>query len=273
MLKRILHNWKFLRILSNCYNVQIRTVNHQCGTAKRYRILHFSDFHIGNFDVEHVEYIVELINMQKVDFVVFTGDIVCDRHTELTAPILVALSKIRHTVYAILGNHDYDLYTLDTKRERVKSFRTVLQKLTNIGWVYLINEWTSYEELLIVGTDDQGDDKWSMSRGNIDRAYEGAPREMPAIVLTHNPTYADEISREYQPQLILCGHTHAGQIGWNFKLLGRQWSWSLASKYKYWLDGYRMSGGLTKIWVNRGIVYDILPLRSFAPEITIHEIN
>ena len=147
---------KFLRILSNVYNIQIKTLKHEFGTFKKYRILHFSDFHIGNFDDSHVEYVVELINMQEVDFVVFTGDIVCDRHEELTKSKLDILSRIRHTVYAILGNHDYNLYTNSTKREKIRSFRTVLQKMSSIGWIYLINENTTFEELQLVGTDDKG---------------------------------------------------------------------------------------------------------------------
>lgn len=262
---------KFLKILSNVYNVQTKTIRHDFGTAKKYRILHISDFHIGNFDVEHVEYIVELINRERVDFVCFTGDIVCDRHEELTPEILKALSKIKHIVYAILGNHDYNLYTRSTIRQKVKSFRTVLQKMSNIGWIYLINENTTFEELQLVGTDDHGDDRWSMSRGDIDKAYDDSFEQLPTIVLTHNPTYADEIVAKYSPQLILCGHTHAGQIGWSFKAFGKTWSWSFASKYKYWLDTYRIVD--TTLHVNRGLGYDILPIRSFAPEITIHEIT
>lgn len=262
---------KFARILANTHNVQIRTVQHNFKTYKSYRILQFSDFHIKNFDVEHIDYIVKLINMQDVDFVVFTGDIVCNKHTELSAEVLNSLSKIRHTVYAILGNHDYDLYTRSTRREKVTSYRKILTKLVNIGWIYLINENTTYEELLLVGTDDFGHDKWSLNRGCIKKAMKGAEDGLTKIVLTHNPSYADDVIEYCNPDLVLCGHTHAGQIGWSFKILGKKFEWSLASSQKYWKGLYKNAE--SSIYVNPGIGYDMLAWRTFYPELTIHQIN
>lgn len=262
---------RFFRRISNIHNIQIKTIKHNFGTAKSYRLLHFSDFHIGNFSVNDVRRIVRMINEIDVDFVVFTGDVVCNRHAELTPEILDVLSNIKHTVYAILGNHDYDLYTKSSKRDKVNSFRAVLRKMSEIGWIYLINENTTFEELQLIGTDDKGNDRWSLNRGNIDKAMKNRIEGLPNIVLTHNPTYVDEIVDKYKPELILCGHTHAGQLGWDFSIFGRRFTWSLAANMKYWLDSYNVRG--TFVHVNRGIGYDMVPIRTFLPELTVHEIK
>lgn len=264
---------KTLQILSNTYNLEVRTVNTKLDIDSSLRFVQISDLHVGNVPIWYVRNIVDTINNMDIDFVVFTGDIVGNRYTELTDEVLTELDKLKYQVFAILGNHDYDLYTKSSKREKILSKNRIIELLENrCGWTYLINQNLKIsDELFLVGTDDFGTDKWSLNRGNIRKAMKGVSPKDKCIVLTHNPTYVDEIIDECFPNMILCGHTHAGQLGFAFKLFGRKFEWSFASHYKYWK--YKYFRNFTTVYVNAGVGWDVLPLRTFRPEITVHKIN
>ena len=79
-----------------------------------YRIVQFSDAHVDTFDGwldEMVPQIVDSINAQKGDMIVFTGDLQNLRPDELV-PKVAQLRQLHAPdgVYSILGNHDYATY-------------------------------------------------------------------------------------------------------------------------------------------------------------------
>ena len=79
-----------------------------------YRIVQFSDAHIATYDnikEDMGQQIVNTINDQKADMIVFTGDLQNLRPDELEPK--VSLFQQLHApdgVYSILGNHDYATY-------------------------------------------------------------------------------------------------------------------------------------------------------------------
>ena len=60
-----------------------------------YKILHFTDFHLGTFpkDTDFVERVVECANNEDVELMVFTGDLVNNSATEV-APYLETLKQL-----------------------------------------------------------------------------------------------------------------------------------------------------------------------------------
>src|SRR3712207_3308494 len=74
-----------------------------------YRIVHISDFHLdGWMTPERLERVVELVNEQRPDLVVITGDFVAvsiDYVSGLPGPLMKL--KAPDGVVAILGNHDH----------------------------------------------------------------------------------------------------------------------------------------------------------------------
>src|SRR5688572_29250980 len=79
---------------------------------KGMRIVHISDIHSGSFmDKEAVEKGVKKILKEKPDMILFTGDLVNDRASEMTDYIEV-FNKLNAPlgVYSTLGNHDYGDY-------------------------------------------------------------------------------------------------------------------------------------------------------------------
>ena len=74
-----------------------------------YKIVHLSDLHIGSFNsVEKVEEIVNIVNDQNPDLIVFTGDLVNNYYSEVL-PYVDVLKKLKAKdgKYSVLGNHDY----------------------------------------------------------------------------------------------------------------------------------------------------------------------
>ena len=78
-----------------------------------YRIAQFSDLHIGTMRDGHegdVRRIVDLINAQQCDAILFTGDLVNHQSAELDG-FRRDLNKLHAPdgVYAVMGNHDYSM--------------------------------------------------------------------------------------------------------------------------------------------------------------------
>lgn len=78
-----------------------------------YRIVQISDIHIGSWqgNPEPIKQLVDLVNGQKPDLIVFTGDLVNQQSHELDG-FQEILSQLHAPdgVYSILGNHDYGAY-------------------------------------------------------------------------------------------------------------------------------------------------------------------
>ena len=79
---------------------------------KGLKILHISDIHSGSFtNKQAVEHGVQEILDQQADIILFTGDLVNDRATEMDEYMDV-FSKLKAPlgVYSVYGNHDYGDY-------------------------------------------------------------------------------------------------------------------------------------------------------------------
>jgi len=86
-----------------------------------YTITQISDIHSGSFtNKEKIQYGVDLINQQKSDLILFTGDIVNNKADEMDNWIAV-FDKLeaKEGKYSILGNHDYGDY-MDWKNHKIK---------------------------------------------------------------------------------------------------------------------------------------------------------
>ena len=111
---------------------------------ENYKIAQISDFHVGTYgeDTTYVAKVVERVNTLKPDLIVFTGDIVNSKTSELE-PHVSPLSRLSAPdgVLSILGNHDYGDYSewasprsKQDNRDRME----ILQK--DMGWRLLKNE-------------------------------------------------------------------------------------------------------------------------------------
>ena len=252
-----------------------------------YRVMHFSDLHIGTFDDGHqedVNTIVDLINRQHCDMVVFTGDVVNYESAELQGYDQI-LNKIHAPdgVYSVLGNHDYDMYLhFPSEEAKLRDMEVIKSKQRSYGWRLLLNEKVvlhrGNDSIALLGSENDGLPPWP-ALGDIHKAAEGltgieqrkdsnsdsltspAPHTF-SILLTHDPTHwRRHIIPETNIDLTLAGHTHAGQ----FKLFG--WS-PIMHKYHEWSGVY--TEGFQVLNVTDGVGNIMLPFRFGAwPELDI----
>lgn len=238
-----------------------------------YRIVQFSDMHVGTFgnDTTFVSTFVDRINALNPDLIVFTGDIVNSKTTELP-PFVAPLSRLNAPdgVYSILGNHDYGDYSEWPSAEAKKGNLELMKKLqADMGWHLLLNETVMLRQdgdsIALIGVENIGDPPFKVY-GSLSKAYPQLSDSVSKILLTHNPAHwTDSISgnADMRVPLSLSGHTHAMQL----EILG----WSPA-KYRYptWGGLYNDSDKQHQLYVNIGGGTVGFPARVGAtPEITL----
>lgn len=190
-----------------------------------YRIVQFSDAHVATFDGwldDMVPQIVDSINAQKGDMIVFTGDLQNLRPDEL-APKVAQLRQLHAPdgVYSILGNHDYATY-LDCDEATKKQNDLKTQQLERKMWTLLMNEHRiirrDSDSIVIAGMENWGVQKRMPRNGDVRKTMKGISPKSFTVMLQHDPNaWRAKILPECNAQLTLSGHTHGGQFslfGW-----------------------------------------------------------
>jgi len=245
---------------------------------KGFKVIHISDIHSGSLkDKAAVLKGIELIEKQNADLVLFTGDLVNDRATEMHDWMDV-FGKIKapHGVYSTLGNHDYgDYVKWDTAEEKKQNLEALKQVHHNLGWRLLMNENISIEKngekIKIVGIENWGAKARFPKYGKMDLAMQGVSKEDIVILMSHDPSHweAEVIPKYSHIQLTLSGHTHGMQFGLEnpyFKWSPVQWV------YKQWAGIYDNKD--QQLYVNRGFGFLGYPGRvGILPEITLIELT
>jgi uncharacterized protein len=165
------------------------------------RIAFLTDTHVAPF-VRRDFYrdIVKRVNAFEPDVVLFGGDFVSfRRHIPLAARVLFeGLEALER--YAVLGNHDYWASAEELQRE-----------LGARGVKFLTNESVMLRGVLpLVGIDE-------IYRGSpdVEKAFAHAGTTGPCIAISHHPDIIDLVESR-RIDLLLCGHTHGGQIRFPF---------------------------------------------------------
>lgn len=211
-------------------------------------IVHLTDIHLGRFlQKDFLEKIVHLSNEQHPDFVVITGDII-DMRPEDIDDVLDPLKdlKTRYGVFCVPGNHEY-YYGLTG----------ILDKLAGLGVTILGNTSKQIAGINIAGVYDLA--ALRLKRGpvpDLDAAVQGTEPDLPTILLCHQPKFIRHVDKQHRIDLMLSGHTHAGQI-FPFSLLVL-----LDQPYLYGL--YRHDE-MTQIYVSSGAGFWGPPIRFGAP--------
>jgi predicted MPP superfamily phosphohydrolase len=244
---------------------------------KGMRIVHISDIHSGSFtDKEAVENGVKKILKEKPDMILFTGDLVNDRASEMKDYMDVfSQLKAPMGVYSTLGNHDYGDYvqweSIEAKRENLEQLKQVHK---NMGWRLLMNEHVVLakggDRIALLGIENWGAKGNFAKYGKMEHAYPGSEQYPFKILMSHDPSHWDaEVRTKYGDiDLTLAGHTHGMQFG--LELPGFKWS-PVQYMYKQWAGLYE--AGDQKLYVNRGYGFLGYPGRiGILPEITVIEL-
>lgn len=242
-----------------------------------FTITQISDIHSGSFtNKEKIKYGVDLINQQKSDIMLFTGDIVNNKADEMNNWIDV-FDKLeaKEGKYSILGNHDYGDY-MDWKnpQDKIDNFQQVKDIHKKIGFDLLLDEHRYLEKdgqkIALLGVENWG--KGFNQAGDLQRAAAGIQKEDFKILMSHDPSHWEYKVKQdpFNYQLTLSGHTHGLQMG--IEIPG-WFKWSPSKfAYKQWAGLYEEAGRF--INVNRGFGYHAFPGRvGIWPEITVIELK
>ena len=238
-----------------------------------FKITQISDIHSGSFDNQtKVQYGVDLVNQQKSDLVLFTGDLVNNRADEIK-PWIKIFNKIKAEfgVFSILGNHDYgDYMRWESPAAKRKNMEDLYDAHNEMGWDLLLNESRFIEKdgerLAIIGVENWG--SGFKKAGDLNKALNNVSEKDFKILLTHDPSHweAQVIPHPFKIHLTLSGHTHGMQFGIEIPGIIK---WSPAKwRYKQWAGVY----GENKQYlnVNRGFGYLAYPGRvGMWPEVSV----
>lgn len=229
--------------------------------ANPLKIVFFGDTHLGEFaDINRLNEIVDKINAENPDLVIFTGDLIDSKAAFTVDPeaISQSLSKIHATYgkYSVIGNHEYAL----TKTYSYKDL------MNTGGFEVLFNDWLDLSEINVrlLGLDDAFSGQPDANLG--DEALDGAYN----IMMTHEPDIVDKMNLN-DVQLVLAGHTHGGQISIPYFT-----ERILPANGKKYVKGLFSLGseGQTKLFVTKGTGMTELPFRFMnVPEIVAIEVN
>ena len=263
---------------SNKYNYKIKRTSLAFSNLpkafKGLKIVHISDIHSGSFnDKAAVNLGIDLILKEKADIILFTGDLVNDRHDEmheykdifnrLNAPM---------GVYSTLGNHDYgDYASWPSEVAKNQNLESLKQLQKAMGWRLLMNEHIIFERegemIALLGIENFGAKGRFPKYGRMQDAYPGTENIPFKILMSHDPSHWDyQITKEYKDiDLMLSGHTHGMQFGLDNPYI--KWS-PVQWMYKQWAGLYEE--GKQKLYVNRGFGFIGYPGRvGIMPEITV----
>ena len=170
-----------------------------------YRIAFLTDTHVASFMRRaFFREVVEQTRRFDPDLILLGGDFVTwERHIPLMAEVLLTDLEARDGIYAVLGNHDY-----------WANADGVVAAMTARGVRFLINRSIDIrrgdDTIALLGIDE-------IYRGNPDpdAAFARIELRMPRIGISHHPDIVD-ILRDRRVDLLLCGHTHGGQIRFPF---------------------------------------------------------
>lgn len=236
-------------------------------------VTQISDIHSGSFtNKEKIQYGVDLINEQKSDIILFTGDIVNNKAIEMDDWIDIFKNlEAPMGKFSVLGNHDYGDYAdWKTKADKAANFQAIKDVHPKIGFDLLLNEnrflEKNGERIAIVGVENWG--KGFNQSGDLQKASQGVKKEDFKILMTHDPSHWEYIVKkdDFNYHLTLSGHTHGLQMGIEIPGFFR---WSPSQYvYKQWAGLYNEFERF--INVNRGFGYHAFPGRvGIWPEITV----
>ena len=212
------------------------------------KVVLISDLHLGAVgSEERLENIVDEINAQKPDLICIAGDFFDTDFTSIQNPetAIQTLKKLNATygTYACLGNHDAG-QTYPQMEAFLKEANITLLKES-----YVVID----DRLVLIGRLDAspigkfGEEK----RQALSSFFTRKDVTLPVIVLDHNPAHIDEYSSE--ADLILCGHTHKGQV----------FPGSLLTDILYTVDygHYQKDATSPHVIVTSGVGYWGMPMR------------
>lgn len=252
-----------LRALSDTHTLRIREITvpirKDLGSLNELRLVHISDLQRDDrTDAARVREFVRRVNRLQPDLVVFSGDLVTSgtRYIDEAARLLGEI-RSRFGVYACIGDHDYWADPGWIRRSLEEQGIIVLEDETRLVPI-------GSATLNITGVTNIY--RRRPSRDILDRVAAGRDAQALALFLTHQPT-VDLVwhAAEKGYDLFLAGHTHGGQVVFNY--FG--YRACVSNRETSFVSGFFRVGSML-VSVTNGLGLTLAPIRFHAPaEITL----
>ncbi|PQV62769.1 hypothetical protein B1R32_12216 [Abditibacterium utsteinense] len=227
-----------------------------------FRLAQISDVHIeGGAMRRHFPDIARLTTAQGADAIVLTGDYTTHADNWQENALYAGFRELKAPsgVFAVLGNHD-QWFSPDDRFGGAAMARSALSRagaheLKNDAFAIERNG----EKLWMCGIDD-----WATGHSDLSAFPSRFSPQNCAILLAHEPDFADDVALGGRFDLMLSGHSHGGQIA--LPLVGPVHL--PAGGRKYPRGRYQVEDMM--LYTNRGLGVVDLPIRFCArPEITV----
>jgi hypothetical protein len=175
------------------------------------KIAQISDLHLGFFvRINDLKKITKKLDKLNLDLLLITGDFVDDYIILDEAIELVKNVKTKYGIYASIGNHEY-----------FRGIEPVIKAFKKAEIPLLINDNVSIEinseKLFIGGVDDprrlHGDINIFLENA-LKQTLKKSKNESFKIIMSHRPNILP-LAAKNNINLVLSGHTHGGQFGFN----------------------------------------------------------
>lgn len=179
---------------------------------ERMRLVFFSDLHIGEaMTPDYIERAVDLVLAQRPDAILCGGDFIDHLSEYAYDPrVLKQMKRLAAAApsgaYFVLGNHEYRADTLTNVRYVAEIGATLLRDSAAL----VVSP--RGDSLRLVGRDDYVNQLRTPLAELLSE-----PSPLPTVLMEHTPKSIDSLSI-CPMDLMLCGHTHGGQI-WPGQLL------------------------------------------------------
>lgn len=224
-----------------------------------YSIVNISDIHLGQWITpQHLEGVIGMVNDQKPDAVAITGDFVSYTLDDVIGDLEISLKKLKpqELSVAVLGNHDHWL--------GAEKIREILERCNIIDVsndVYTIKRGKAQLNLA-------GVDSGMLNKHRLDLVMEKLPEEGPAILLAHEPDFADVSSTTGRFSLQISGHSHGGQF-----IIPGLGTFIRGPHFLKYPHGKYQVGNMVQ-YTSRGLGTNIFWFRiNCAPEITVFSLK
>ena len=168
-----------------------------------FKILNITDIHLGQWiNPEYLDELVDYINTLNIDLIALTGDYFSYNLEDYDKSLEKSLKKLeaREGKFGVLGNHDHWM-SADKIREIFKN--TDIYDLSND--VVVLKKGGDCLNLC-------GVDSCTVCADNLDNVIAKMDKNIPSILLAHEPDFAKESSQTGLFNLQISGHSHGGQF-------------------------------------------------------------
>ena len=187
-----------IRSIANAHRLAVRRVALSSPKLDEpVRLVQISDIHVGSRGADFLPRIVRRVNEIEPDAVLVTGDLI--DLLKLPGDALDPIGGLSSPAFFTIGNH-----------ERYIGSDAVCSRLEALGVTVLRNAHAEWGAVRIIGIDD-AETRDQVARV-LDRNGAFAPDRTPfTILMYHRPDGIEDAARS-GVDLMLCGHTHNGQI-------------------------------------------------------------